>query len=209
MSDWFCEPHAWVFLVDDLTELDSPATVHVAWTDGTQGAVPIRPSGNHGPFAVYMTRDRLGVLPEGAWINLPSSWNGSFSLVAGPCDARDGGAVYGEPATVMGGLLSFTPVRAGAHVLRVTLRGGADAPTPRAPCAACLSPIGLEEPGEVVEPLVHPYDQYVQGLLSDPAHPGSPPPPPSMSVPASCHYCLGSVEPLAGKVSYSLGASRA
>lgn len=179
-----CFADAWVFVVDGL-DSPAPATIHVAWTDGTEGPVALSSENRH--HSVYMTDRNLATTLKGAWINLPAGWEGDFFLAAGPCDAADGGAVYGEPPVSMGSLLTFTPVRAGLHVVRVTMADDPQVASGSAPCAACLSPMPVPEPGHTVE-----------DVLEDPTDL------PSLVVPATCHFCAPQVRQLIETVSYLL-----
>lgn len=105
------------FVLSRLDGMAAPSSIHVAWTNGEERTVPLLGS-SHG-YAAYRTTDDLGILVKGAWANAPATWEGSFFLAQGPCDAVDGGVVYGDPPSVSTNGLAFTPVRAGPHVLVV------------------------------------------------------------------------------------------
>lgn len=184
-----CYGDAWVFWAERVGN-PGPASIHVAWTDGSERTVPL--AYQWGPQAFYVTDHALGTTLKGAWINAPTGWDGRFELFAGPCDATHGGAVYGEPPSLEGGLLSFTPVRAGPHVVVVRLASDPGIATDPAPCAACLSPVPVPEPGHAVEPIV------------DSALAGQAPAVPRISIAASCHYCTDAPEEVVGRISYVL-----
>ncbi|MHB1261982.1 MAG: hypothetical protein ACYC2H_09740 [Thermoplasmatota archaeon] len=133
-APWRCDSGQWVFVLDQLQDIQEPASIHLAWTDGTEGPVDL--SGRYGNLAVYATDENLGVLLKGAWANVDSTWTGRFSFAVGPCDAVDGGAVYGDPPVAGMDFLEFTPVRTGRHVVQVTYR----------------EPVG-EVPGPIVVPM--------------------------------------------------------
>lgn len=185
-----CRPNERVFVVGGLNGTAAPDSVHVAWTDGSEGPVAVAWSNPN--YAAYPTRENLDITLKGAWINLDASFDGWFALVAGPCDAQDGGAVYGDPPSLAAGLVEFTPVRAGRHLVVVTFADPVAPGAGPAPCALCLSPVPVPEAGHLV-----------QDLLEDPTRP------PSASVPASCHFCSPHVEQVVESVSYRLGAGKA
>lgn len=132
---WACEERVWTFLISDVSG-DAPASIHVAWTDGSQRTVPL--AGQHHTWAWYQSRDALGILLKGAWANLPVSWGGDFALAQGDCEATDGGAVYGSPAMDLGSRLAFTPVRPGPHLVQVFFSGQPPATAVAATCHFCL-----------------------------------------------------------------------
>jgi hypothetical protein len=140
VDPWHCDSRQWLFAIDQLQDHSEPASIHVAWTDGTEHPVPL--SGRYGSLAVYSTQENLGILLKGAWANLASEWDGRFGLAVGPCDAVDGGAVYGDAPTVDMGVLAFTPVHAGPHVVQIRYAGpfGAVSPVP-APVSVDLGPL--------------------------------------------------------------------
>jgi hypothetical protein len=205
-SSSHCSDRQWLFVIDGLQGVPEPASIHVAWTDATEATVPLY--GRYGSVAVYSTPDNLGILLKGAWANLAATWAGSFFLAAGPCDAVDGGAVYGSPPLLGDSFLAFTPVRAGQYVIHVGLQDSAVGPVPT-PVTLDPSPLLLVDPEETAAAL------DAEGLVHDPlAWLQSPPEPsaalsqvPSMAVPATCHICLQPVEGLAGLVSYVLSSS--
>jgi hypothetical protein len=120
-----CDSDHWVFYLDQLQGTTEPASIHVAWTDGSQAPVDL--AGRYGNYALYATEQNLGITLKGAWANLANAWGGDFGLWLGPCDAVDGGAVYGMPPVAGMGFLDFTPTRAGPHVVQVTFNGLAGA----------------------------------------------------------------------------------
>jgi hypothetical protein len=134
---WRCGD-AWIFVVTDLDGAPAPQELHAAWTDGSEGKVPLWLH-NH-DVAAYAVEGPAFDL-TGAWINLPDDWAGAFLLAQEVCGAVDGGAVYGDPAALFNDRISFTPIRAGAHLVRVTL---ADPQVPDVPtsvpltCHACF-----------------------------------------------------------------------
>ena len=114
---WRCGD-AWAFVATELDGALPPLDLHAAWTDGSEGKVPLWFSNQH--LAVYVAEGPAFDL-TGAWINLPTGWAGQFFLAQDVCDAVDGGAVYGELAALFNDRISFTPIRAGPHVVLVTL----------------------------------------------------------------------------------------
>ena len=200
-----CDDDRWLFVLDQLQGIPEPASIHVAWTDATEATVPLY--GRYGSAAVYVTEDNLGVLLKGAWANVADAWTGSFFLAAGPCDAVDGGAVYGSPPLLGDSFLAFTPVRAGQYAIHIGLQDDTVGPLP-APATVDPSPVLIVDHEEVVEAL------DAEGLAHDPlGWLQSPPEPgavlgqaPSASVPATCHLCLSPVEGVAELVSYVVSA---
>jgi hypothetical protein len=199
----YCEPNHWVFLIEGLEGFAAPASIYVAWTDGTEKPLPLRWS-NH-RSAVYVTQENLDITLKGAWANLPAAWAGSFSLFLGPCGTRDGGAVYGDAPTVDLGALEFTPTKAGPYVVLVSWQGGA-VPSADPPASVDPSPLFPVDPHEAFHDPAGAAED-VAGFLANP------PPPqdllPIVSAPRSCHFCLGPVENLAGRVMYVLSAGKA
>jgi hypothetical protein len=118
-----CDSDHWVFYLDELHSVVEPASIYLAWTDGSEASVDL--DGRWGNYALYETDQHLGVLLKGAWANLADAWTGDFGFWLGPCDAVDGGAVYGAPPVVGMGFLDFTPTKAGPHVVQVTFNGAA------------------------------------------------------------------------------------
>lgn len=129
----------WYFLVTGLQGA-APASLHAAWTDGTQQtSVPL--SFQYNGYALYRA-NAAAVELKGAWLNLPAGWTGDFILAAGPCNAPHGGAVYGDPAVQLGDLILFTPIRSGPHHVVVSV---APPELPNAvtmSCHYCLAPVG-------------------------------------------------------------------
>lgn len=116
---WHCsDGDEWYFGLTGLAGTTPPATIYVAWTDGTSGPLDLvwqsRKAAAYGPATSL-------VMLEGAWANLPSDSEGELALGLGPCGAPDGGAVYGEPARLGDDWIAFTPVRAGPHEVVVAL----------------------------------------------------------------------------------------
>jgi hypothetical protein len=205
----------------------------VAWTDGS--ALDVALSHTHGgAHAVYESSHLPGITLKGAWANMPAGWVGRFEYVVGPCDAVDGGAVYGEPPVAGMGFLSFTPTRAGPHVVQVTYREAAGVrlvPVP-APFTVDPEPYVPVDPASVVEDPTgtldglghghgqghgHPAGEDAGGPLAAPAglfalQPGvdadagqpSPEPPGPLAMPMSCHMCIGEVGDAVEKLSYRL-----
>lgn len=140
----------WGFVVTDLDGASAPATLHAAWTDGSEATVPLAYANRH--WAAYVTDVPQDFSLTGAWINLPSSWSGRFVLALAPCGAVDGGAVYGEPAVLGDDLLAFTPIRAGPHVVLVGLAPPEPPEPPQPPksiplsCHMCID--GTDEAAE-------------------------------------------------------------
>ncbi|HJQ93216.1 MAG TPA: hypothetical protein VJ874_02900, partial [Candidatus Thermoplasmatota archaeon] len=178
---WYCYGEHRAFWVELVQGYGPAPTIHVAWTDGSALDVPL--SYTHGEaHAVYASDDLLGVTLKGAWVNMPADWSGRFEYVAGPCDAADGGAVYGEPPVAGMGFLAFTPTQAGLYALQVTYReaaGGGPVSIP-APVSVDPEPFMPFEPSEVGQ---------------DPSPPRVEPPGP-LVMPMSCHMCIGEVEDL-------------
>lgn len=116
---WHCRDTSWVFMMSGVRYLPAPSSIHVAWTNGAERTLPILYEA-HG-WVAYRSTEDLGILLKGAWANVPTDWEGEFALAQGPCDAVDGGAVYGLPPVADYGRVWFTPIRAGPHVVEVTL----------------------------------------------------------------------------------------
>lgn len=108
----------WFFLVNGLDKA-TPSSIHAAWTDGSEATVPLTGVEN-GEVGLYRTAGAAATL-KGAWVNVPATWNGTFKLAHQPCGLADGGAVYGDPALLGNDRISFTPIRAGAHLVHVSL----------------------------------------------------------------------------------------
>lgn len=203
-----CEPRKWVFLLDGLAGLPAPDSIHVAWTDGSERTIPLWQSSPQ--HAVYPTDLNRGITLKGAWANLPSAYTGSFRLVLGPCDTLDGGAVYGGPPTLAEGLLSFTPTRAGTHVVLVSFAGVRPLPDPAEADPTPLLPVQPEDlAGQLSVGASSPPKLSVEGLLAtvDPADPASALP--RVVVPASCHYCVAGLDEVVERIGYRLDLRRA
>lgn len=144
-GSWTCDATRWFFVVNQLRGANAPPSIHVAWTEGTQQSVPLLSSSTG--TAHYGTAAHLNVTLKGAWVNLPNSWSGNFRIGAGPCDAVEGGAVYGQPPVAGLGFVSFTPIQAGPHIVQVTVKQTPGLPGPPAPlvvpvsCHWCLAPV--------------------------------------------------------------------
>jgi hypothetical protein len=194
----YCDPDQWIFAIDGLQGLREPASIHVAWTDGSEHPVPL--AYRWGAYAFYASDENLGILVKGAWANLPAGWIGAFRLAVGPCDAVDGGAVYGLPPVLEDGVLTFTPIRAGPHIVQVTVADGLVRPiTP--PAHFDPTPYLPVEIDETVAGIL----AFVHGLTHDPTHPDFSLLP-SFMVPTSCHYCIGQAEQVVKEISYRLTA---
>lgn len=195
----YCDSRQWAYVLGGMKGLPLPPSVYLAWTDATEHAVDL--SWAHDGYAVYVTHDDLGVTLKGAWANVASAWAGDSWLV-GPCDATDGGAVYGDSPTVDLGAIAFTPVRAGPHVVVVSWAGGALPPV-QPPGSVDLDPTLVVEPHEAVEDPQGSADELVEFVMG-------PPPPqdllPGIAVPASCHFCLPQVQSGTSQASYRLSA---
>lgn len=134
-----CRPDVRVFWVEVMPGYEAAPTIHVAWTDGSAREVPI--THTHGSaHALYASDHALGTTLKGAWVNMPDSWSGRFVYVAGPCDAVDGGAVYGEPPVAGVGFLAFTPTQAGLHAVQVMYREVAGIQLRPVPAPVSLDP---------------------------------------------------------------------
>ena len=139
-----CYEDAWLFRITQLEGLSVPPSIHAAWTDGTEATVALFGYGEGSAW--YLSRDQLDTTMKGAWANVQGEWSGRFRVLAGPCDATDGGAVYGEPPVRGDDLVSFTPIQAGPHVIQATL-ANPDPPlsaTMPASCHYCLGPSTAE-----------------------------------------------------------------
>jgi hypothetical protein len=138
---WTCNASEWHFVVNGLGGGTAPASIHAAWTDGTETDLPLVQA-NQGT-AHFTATSPLGAALKGAWVNMPTGWSGNFLLSHGPCNLPDGGAVYGDEPFALLGLLEFTPVRSGHHVVLVTY----SPPEPSAPtsipasCHYCFGPV--------------------------------------------------------------------
>lgn len=133
---------SWTFIATGLDGIEAPGLIHAAWSDGSEGSIPVDFSNPQ--RGVYVS-DGPAFTLTGAWINLPASWTGEFQLFEQPCGIVDGGAVYGDPARLFDDRISFTPIRAGPHLVRVTL-ADPKAPTPPTAitltCHTCFSEVG-------------------------------------------------------------------
>ncbi|MCA1810582.1 MAG: hypothetical protein LC623_01060 [Halobacteriales archaeon] len=196
---WTCNDAQWLFVVNQLRYLAPPATIHVAWTDGTERDVPLLDA-NDGT-ARYAAPDHLAVTVKGAWANLPAAWHGNFRIGAGPCDARDGGAIYGEPPVAGLGVLAFTPIRAGPHVVYVVYATPAGSPPPiPAPITVDVGPYLPFEPSDLVMDPNGTLDRF----LANPV-----PHLPGLAVPATCHFCVRQAEDVVTTLSYRLATGAA
>ncbi len=149
-GSWQCDATRWFFVVNQLRGIEAPASIHAAWTDGSQQSVPLLQASDGTAF--YAVADHVSMTLRGAWINLPDSWSGNFRIGAGPCDAVDGGAVYGPPPVVEMGAIAFTPIHAGPHVVQVTYRGAAGNVLPPIPADAGPDDLASTMPGPIVMP---------------------------------------------------------
>lgn len=141
-----CDDH-WAFVATRLGGLAPPRSLHAAWTDGSEATVPLAFANRD--VALYLAQPSVAFTLTGAWINLPAAWDGDFALGLSPCDARDGGAVYGEPALLADDLLAFTPIRAGPHVVVVGVgRPALDPPPDQVPFSCHMCVEGTEEAAE-------------------------------------------------------------
>lgn len=187
-APWHCYERESLFGVELVQGHEPAKSIHVAWTDGTELDVPLR--FRHGDaHAFYATDHALGTTVKGAWVNMPADWSGWFGYVAGPCDAVDGGAVYGDPPAAGMGFLAFTPTQAGLHAVQITHR----------------------DPGSVrLEPLAPATDLEAADLAPaldlDPSDGVRLEPPGTLAVPMSCHMCVDGVEDVVAEVSYRLTA---
>ena len=202
---WRCDSRQWLFVITSLHGYADPASIHVAWTDGTEHALPL--SGRYGDFAAYATGENLGILLKGAWANLPATWDGTFGLAVGPCDAVDGGAVYGEPPSLGEGFLSFTPTRAGLHIVQVTFDGATGHALMPIPAPVTFDPEPLM-PFETHE-FAHDPVGTLLGVAQDPTALASadvavPDVFEPIVVPATCHACIHDSEGVVAKLSYLL-----
>lgn len=115
----------------------APQSLHAAWTDGSQGSIPLAHASPE--VAVYRTARSTAFTLHGLWANVPATWTGELRVAHAPCGAVDGGAVFGAPAQAGDDLIGFTPIRAGPHVLVVTVAGAGTVPTAvPATCHMCL-----------------------------------------------------------------------
>jgi hypothetical protein len=156
---WHCGDE-WIFVATQMDGATPPQDLHAAWTDGSEGKVPLVFSNPEG--AVYIV-DGPAFTLKGAWINLPASWDGKLLLFRDPCDAADGGAVYGDPAALFDDRISFTPVRAGPHAVRITL---AD---PQAPAPATSVPMTCHVCFDEVEQVAAKASYFLSALATTPA----------------------------------------
>jgi hypothetical protein len=138
-----CAEEGWVFSVSGLQE-PAPASIHVAWTDGTEAGVAL--SWSTPGLALYATGMNPNTTLKGAWGNLPSGWSGEFRVAFSTCNLQHGGAVYGLPPLRGDDLIQFTPVRSGAHVVRATLaEPEPEPPGPTSVPASCHYCLGVGE----------------------------------------------------------------
>lgn len=148
----------WFFLVNGLGG-ETPPAIHAAWTDGSEATVPLTMREN-GEVGIYRTTLGAAVTLKGAWINVPASWSGEFKVAHQPCGVADGGAVYGDPAMLGNDRVSFTPIRAGPHLVLVTLAPPTVGPPPTSVPLTCH--LCFEEVEQVVSKL-----SYFLSAVSD------------------------------------------
>lgn len=132
----------WIFVATDLDGHAAPASMHAAYTDGTEATIPLAFSNPQ--VAVYMAAGPLAATLTGAWINLPAHTTGDFVLAKDPCGNVDQGAVYGDPPLLSGDRLGFTPIRAGRHLVQVGLGpAGVEGPPSSVPlsCHLCFGEV--------------------------------------------------------------------
>lgn len=108
----------WFFVMNQFGGLPAPESIHVVWTDGSQEDVPLLKD-TPATLAQYATSEHLGFTIHSATANVPVDWEGRFNVGEGPCDAVDGEAVFGAPATWTETSVTFTPIEAGTYVLAV------------------------------------------------------------------------------------------
>jgi hypothetical protein len=109
----------WFFVMNQFGHLAPPATIHLAWSDGSQADIPILKD-TPATLAQYEAPDN-GFTLDSVTANVPDEWTGQFNVGEAPCDLVDGEAVFGEPAVVSadGTTIEFTPITAGTYVLAV------------------------------------------------------------------------------------------
>lgn len=109
----------WFFVMNQFGGLPAPASIHVAWSDGSQADVPLLKD-TPATLAQYEAPDN-GFTIDSVTANVPQEWSGQFNVGEAPCNLVDGEAVFGEPATVSadGTTIEFTPIEAGTYVLAV------------------------------------------------------------------------------------------
>jgi hypothetical protein len=222
-----CDSRLRLFVLDRMAGLPSPPSIHLAWTDGSEGAVPL--AFRNPEFAAYSSTDKLGITLKGAWANVHEAWAGDFRYAVGPCDAVDGGAVYGDAPTLNMGVLSFTPTRSGPYVVQVALTDAGSA-TPSNLVALDPRPFLPADPHDAMHGVgdavgLDPHDPVpaapsLTTALSDPVGTsatilagltldGVVAWIPSFVIPMSCHMCVDEVEEVAREVGYRLTSSMA
>ena len=185
---WHCSENESLFGIELVQGYAPAPSIHVAWTDGSELDVPL--TYRHGAaHALYATDQALGTTVKGAWANMPADWSGWFSYVAGPCDAVDGEAVYGEPPVAGMGFLAFTPTLSGLHAVQVTYRDSA---------GVQLEPVPVATDAEAIPP--------EPTLDVDPSDGVRLEPPAPLAVPMSCHMCVDGLDDVVGELSYRLTA---
>lgn len=221
LEPWYCDSAQRMFWVEIYPSYEAGPSIHVAWTDGTSLDVPL--AYTHGAaHAVYVTDHALGTTVSGAWVNMPADWTGRFDYVAGPCDAVDGGVVYGDAPESGMGFLEFTPVRSGSFVVQVTYAGQDSDLLPPVPAPVTIDPAPLLpfSPSDLAHDLEHDpvgtVGESLGGLPvaslavdTDPSDGVRLQPPAPLVMPRSCHTCVGDLEEAVEKISYRLLGSLA
>lgn len=222
-----CDSRVRLFLLDQMGGLPIPSAIHVAWTDGSEA--PVSLSFSNPEFAVYSSTDKLGITLKGAWANVDDAWTGDFRYAVGPCDAVDGGAVYGDAPSLNMGVLSFTPTRSGPYVVQVALPDAGSA-GPSSPVTLDPRPFLPADPHDVMHAIgdaggIDPHDPVpatpslttassdplgtatvlLAGVTFDAVVSSVP----RVVVPMSCHMCLEGVEEVVREISYRLTSSMA
>jgi hypothetical protein len=111
-----CEPTKWRFRMTQIAT--PPSTIYVVWTNGARANVSLASTESNN-VAYYDTTQNLAYSLEHVSANVPQSWSGTFNVNKRPCNTVHGGAVFGEPNTVVGTVANFTATQAGTYVLRV------------------------------------------------------------------------------------------
>lgn len=120
---WECDPDAWFFVVNQVGGGAAPSSIHVVWTDGSRADVPLKKD-TPATIAQYETDQHTDVTIQSASAILADDWSGRFNIGSGPCDATDGGTVFGPPAASSrdGDTISFTPTQEGMYVAALVLQ---------------------------------------------------------------------------------------
>ena len=85
LSGHGCDSSEWHFVINQLADPSlAPATIHVAWSDGSEEDVPLQ-NVTPGGMAHYATAAHLDSYVVDATAYIYTTWGGKFNLSHGPC----------------------------------------------------------------------------------------------------------------------------